>query len=355
MTANSISRDRIVSRPKQFKSDGNILAIDYMRVFAIISVVVFHIYQMTFMGNHLVESTRQKNWDLYFIPVYCWLINIAMPLFMMISGYLFYYLLAKGKYNSWKVFLKKKTLRLIVPYFTFGIIMCLTTGNSKGILNLYTGTYWHLWYLSGLMWCFILGYVIKNLLKYPVAWIGIIVMSVLIQFTVTDFPNIFGIKYLPHMFRWFALGGLIVTYQPQIIRFFGKTHLHWLFLIIAIIIGIVDPTEYGKATISLIASQLLMLVSIWYITYYFSQKLGAKTNNRIVQELAQNSFGLYIFHNWIGLYLIGNFAKRTFGIEAFAAGHPYLYPFLFFIVTLTISFTLSYCIRKTQVGRFLLG
>jgi len=351
-----MQQDCIVSSPRQFKSDGNIEAIDWMRVFAIISVVMFHIYQMTFMGNHLAENTRNQLFQLYYVPICCWLINIAMPLFMMISGYLFYYLIDKGKYQSWSELLKKKAVRLIVPYFVFAILMMATTNhaNFSGLSTLYKGSYGVLWYLGVLLWCFMAGFCVKKLIHKPSIAVIIFVLSLVLQQMPKFLPYIFGLHNLTKWFCYFFYGGMVAVYNQQIMACIRKSYAHIWLLVIAVIIAYLYPAEYGEDNIAMLIYQFFALTSIWYITFYISNRFKIKSS-WIVREISWNSFGIYIFHMWIGGYLIGNFAKRTFGIEMFAAGHPYLYPFMFFIITLSISFIISYYLRKTKVGRFLLG
>lgn len=44
--------------------------------------------------------------------------------------------------------------------------------------------------------------------------------------------------------------------------------------------------------------------------------------------LSKYSFGIYIFHNWVGPYMISSTAKRIFPLEDLAANHVVLFPLM---------------------------
>ena len=129
--------------------------ISILRACCILVVVFFHCYGMMYAEAHFPETISEYK-KLYFIPVQCVFINIAMPMFVFISGYLFEFLLQKGKYPTWGNLLQKKGIRILLPYFVFGLLFMATTNNWHP-LQLLNGGYWHLWFLPMLFWCFISG------------------------------------------------------------------------------------------------------------------------------------------------------------------------------------------------------
>ena len=118
--------------------------ISILRILCILVVVFFHCYGMMYAESHFPETVSMYR-KLYFIPNQCMFVNAAMPLFVFISGYLFIYLLLLGKYPTWSNLLQKKSVRILSPYFVFGLIFMATTGNWHPLKLLY-GTYWHLWF-----------------------------------------------------------------------------------------------------------------------------------------------------------------------------------------------------------------
>lgn len=110
--------------------NNSLFYISFLRVFAVLVVVFFHCYQMLYSGH--IGPVKDLYHETYYTIVQCGLIQIAMPLFTVISGYLFGYLYEKGKYHGFIELLKKKALRLLLPYFVFSLAMIATTGYKLG-------------------------------------------------------------------------------------------------------------------------------------------------------------------------------------------------------------------------------
>ena len=71
--------------------------------------------------------------------------------------------------------------------------------------------------------------------------------------------------------------------------------------------------------------------------------------------LSKYSFGIYIFHNWVGPYMISSTAKRIFLLEDLAANHVVLFPLMLTLSVICISWCLSWALMQTKVGRILIG
>ena len=124
-----------------------------MRLISIVIVVFFHAYGMTY-ANHLPKDIAIIYKNQYELFNQSYLINIAMPLFTVISGYLLCGQLFKQRYSSFIDLTWQKAKRLLIPYYFFTVIFMITTNNIS-LTPFYTGGYWHLWYLTMLFWCFI--------------------------------------------------------------------------------------------------------------------------------------------------------------------------------------------------------
>lgn len=53
-------------------------------------------------------------------------VGIQMPIFVMISGYLYQHLISIGKYVNFQKFLKNKIRRLLLPYFILAPLMIIS-------------------------------------------------------------------------------------------------------------------------------------------------------------------------------------------------------------------------------------
>lgn len=325
--------------------------ISILRVLCIIIVVFFHCYGMMYAESHFPATVSVYD-RLYFIPNQCVFINIAMPMFIFVSGYLFQYLLMKGKYQTWSDLLKKKGLRILLPYFVFGTFFMATTGNFHPI-NLFNGGYWHLWFLPMLFWCFIFGYLVYKA-KLGVSFEMVFLFLTFIGVIVPRFiPMWMGLHNITCWFYWFYLGMLMYKYRECLLEGFRKPILCVLLLSLSLFIICYFPVAYGGSkwygnlavTFSIISISTLMSKVDW----------GKYKITTSITKFSAYSFGIYIWHNWVALMLISNTSKRLFGLEALAANHVILFPLCFSLITLAISWFLSWCMMKTKVGRFLIG
>lgn len=298
--------------------------------------------------------------DLYYMPNQCILVNIAMPMFIFISGYLFEFLLQRGKYPTWGNLVKKKCMRLLLPYLIFSLFfMCIT--NNWNFSLLYAGVYGHLWFLPMLFWCFTVGYPISKKCMSIQAEIPLLCLFFVGTITPMFIPNLLGIRYISYWFYWFYLGMLVWKYRDFFLGNMRETKSNrWLFAVylmlffLSFAIVCMFPVEYGDnnykwynklaVTVSLI-SIINLMGSIDWNKYKITPFLV---------KLSKYSFGIYIYHG-VGPFLISNTAKQIFGLESLAANYIYIFPFCLSLITLVIALMLSWITMKTKIGRFLIG
>ena len=326
--------------------------ISVLRTVAMIVVVFFHTYGYMY-ANHFPQSV-EKYRKLYFVPNQCVFINIAMPLFIAISGYLFAYLYEQGKYQDFWPFLKKKTLRLLLPFFVFGTLMMLTTGVPFRPWMLYTGSFSHLWYLPALFWCFPIGWELLRYLKDRPLYLSAILGVLLLSNDVAQyFPRILGIHNILRWYEWFLLGQILGLYRNQIYSFIDKWHLAIPLLLPFSILSWIFPVEYGE---SCLYSRLMVGA---FLIGLFAVFAGIQTtSNKLYLGavwFSKYTFGIYIFHNWVGPYMVSTTAKRIFPLAQLANNHVILFPFLLSLAILGVSFALSYALLKTKIGKILIG
>ena len=325
--------------------------ISILRVLCIIIVVFFHCYGMMYAESHFPATVSVYD-RLYFIPNQCVFINIAMPMFIFVSGYLFQYLLMKGKYHTWSDLLKKKGLRILLPYFVFGTFFMFTTNNWHPF-RLLLGTYWHLWFLPMLFWCFLLGYGLYKISLGLCAECILLIIAYCGSFSPLLFPRWMGVNYITSSFYWFYLGMLLYKYRGCLLEIFSKPILGISLFSLSLFIICCFPVAYGGSkwygnlavTCSLISISALISKVDW-------EKYKITTS---ITKFSAYSFGIYIWHNWVALMLISNTSKRLFGLQELAANHVILFPLCFSLITLAISWGISWCMMKTKVGRFLIG
>lgn len=254
-----------------------------------------------------------------------------------------------GKYPTWGNLLRKKGARILVPYFVFGLFFMATTGNWHP-LNLLTGSYWHLWFLPMLFGCFLVGY-IEYKIKLSGFW-NIVLLSLLfiVSFMPEFIPSVLGMKeYL----YWFYLGMMSYRYRNALSEFLTQVNLSWGLLLVSCVVIYMFPVKYGDSTWygNLSVTACILAVSCRMGKVDWSK---FKLTPYLV-KFSSYSFGVYIWHNWVALMLISNTSKEIFGLPELAANHVILFPLCFSLITLAISWGLSWGMMKTKVGKFLIG
>lgn len=327
--------------------------ISILRSLSILTVVFFHIYQYMYVEAHF-PATISMYHDTYFWFNQCVGINIAMPMFTLIAGYLFDYLYDRGKYRELWPMVKKKMTRLLLPFFVFGILMMASPSAAPfEPWKLLGGGYGHLWYLTTLFWCFPLAWVIKKYVSNVWGKTGILAVFLLLASQDVSLPPMLGLHGITGWFGWFMLGEMIASYQDAIFGAIRRYRLAVPLLVPFAVQAWFAPVEYGDKAWYLVLCTALVLVGIVYV---FANAGGVilKVCQPLVW-LSKYSFGLYIFHYWVGPYLISSTAKRLFSLERLAADHVVLFPLLLTLAIIAISWVLTWALLKTRVGRMLIG
>lgn len=332
------------------QAKGKLYDVVVIRFFAIIMVVAFHAYGMMYADHfHALKHIYSQ---LYFTWNQCIFINVAMPMFVFVSGYLFAFLWRKGKYQNFWELVKNKVKRLLLPYFVFGLVMMATTSNFHPF-NLLYGNYWHLWFLPMLFWCFVVAFFLSKYFVSLQSQVIIACVSFALSLFFPFFPEILGFQYITRWFCWFYLGIIIYNYKDKLIVSIAKFRLEYILFIAYLAITIYKPTKYGDIYWYNVIAQICIVVVLWYwVNKIDWHKL--KLMQPIV-SISNCSYGIYIFHNWIQMYLISRTAQRLFPLERWAAEHTILFPLCFFLLSLGISYVLTRLLLKTRAGRFLIG
>lgn len=324
-----------------------------LRSISIIFVVFFHVYGY-FYADH-IPGIADVYKETYFWINQCVFINVAMPMFTFISGYLFEYLYReKGKYQEFLPFIKNKFMRLWLPFFIFSLIFMATINDFRPLDLITKGTFWHLWYLPRLFWCFICAWLLNKWVKNKTVKLILLPIFMFYPLTQLHIPPFIGMQGTTNWLCWFYLGMIYWDYKERIINFI--TNHIWvgvLFLFAYLIQIWFFPVEYGERTWYSIPSICAIITLLFYLFY----RLQDSDNfiSRSLISLSKYSFGIYIFHNWIGVYLISSTAQRLFNLPVLAANHIYLFPFCIAILDLIICIGLSWLMLKTKIGRALIG
>lgn len=329
-----------------------------LRLLCITIVVFFHAYGMMY-ASHFSEATAamyQKRYE-FFNQTY--LINIAMPMFIFISGFLFgSQLMRSSQPISFTKMIHNKFMRLMVPFFVFATLFMFTQ-DAVSLRPFYQWTYSHLWFLPMLFWCFVVTYLLRPLILNDRYTVYIPALVVLFGISLLDkfVPMIIGLHNISTSICWFALGVWFYKHEKELLISSASPRLRIIVIAAGFIIYFCGmtlyPMEYGSRTAIGILITIAVIYSLWLLFAWIPWKNFAVTD--FLMTLSACSFGIYIFHNWLEAHMVSRTAQRLLSLEYFAQEHINLYPLLFSVAAFIISFAITWVLLRFKIGRKLIG
>ena len=307
----------------------------FIRFLAILIVMFGHSIIIYDSNWGLFTTTVNSN-TLVFIKH---IINIIqMPIWFAMAGYLYYFSLKKNK-NILSVF-KDKFKKLLLPFLIIGLMYLIPIRYLVSysnyvdhsiiyniIHNLILGfDNGHLWYLPTLFIIFL----IFNFYKDNNRYIDIVIFILLIYLNIISnhFPTY--LYYVSFYLIFFYLGILFNKYNLI-------SNLKTYYSIIIILILIIYNLFINNSLILLLV-QFISLILLFKIDF---TKLGKL---KVINCISNNSYGMYLFHSPL-VYLTFKFLPNI---------SPILMIIINFIVFGSISYIITYLIRKTKF-KFIIG
>lgn len=316
---------------------------------AMLCIVFFHACGFVNSTVHFPLGTEVNNNSLYW-KFLCIGTKFSLEIFTVIAGFLFALLFNRGKYNNPLSFLKKKIMRLLVPYFVFIHLMIFTTGDSYILATVFSGSYMHLWYLPTLFWCFICGYMMIKCIKKRSVWIIVWLILAFLPRSGISLPEFMGLQNLLTYLSWFVLGIIIfATDYSSMIRYKWVPPLLLAPYFLFVCMGTLEDNNSWYTNIL----QAMVILGVWGMAFFYSKYV-----EKYVRPLLAMSglfFSIYLLHYWIGTYLISRTAKSILPLEHWAAHHGVLFSFGLGLVMLLLSWGAAWIIHKTKIGRMLLS
>lgn len=222
-----------------------------------------------------------------------------MPLFFAIAGYLFYNTIKKRNILD---LIKNKLCRLIIPYFFVALFWMIPIKYS---LNYYEGKTMyeilvkgilfgkdngHLWYLPTLFFIFIVSGICVTFIrktkyeKYD--WMIMVLVAFIISLATNAVKNVPFASSICSYWIWFSLGYTIYVLEQKVNKKkFSKYKIGGVFtLLVFIALKIILNTRFIYYI-----STLMVVVALFYLI--------PSKRSKIMDFLARNSFGLYLFHS----------------------------------------------------------
>lgn len=289
--------------------------------------------------------------------------TIHVPMFVMCSGYLFFYMKRSyGRYmGNFRIELLHRAKRLLVPYIAVSLFWCipfdiyLNRLKCKGIVWNYLlgNSPSQLWFLLMLfvVFCFFL-LVGKNLRisirsVLAVYFFSVIGSLVCIKLRFNCFQVQSAFRYMP-IFLW---GGVLQIKKNQWTQEFRKIVIVLGFssLIVFIIYHVLglNGSLVAKVLVHFLFPilSIIEITAIWCIAKMF-QQYGFWDNNRIVRTIADNSFPIYLFHQqWIYIFTVLLNGRVHWVIQLL----------LTFLLSIICSLVMTVILKKNVWGKMAIG
>lgn len=242
----------------------------------------------------------------------------------------------------------------MLPFFVFTVIFMFAT-NDVSWEPFYQWTYWHLWFLPMLFWCFIITYFLRPFVLGGKTCIELTTLVVVfaLSFTGKFMQPFFGLHSVLHWLCWFILGAWFFNHEGVFESKKVKISVAIMGAVLYLVLSFLFPQEYSENTIIGELISFCGIAALWCAAGLISFKDNRFTS--VMVGLSRASFGIYIFHNWIEVYMVSSTARRMLPIDSFAMNHTILFPLLFSIVAFIISFIISWSLLRTRIGRQLIG
>ena len=318
----------------------------YLRVFYCLAVIMIHVFvtARTDFPNH-------TNFEEILCKIIPNILHFAVPIFFMITGYLF---LIKKTDIKLSEYVKKYVLKYIYAIFTFGfgyaILEEIFNKNYSiempltALINTIQGKTWaHMWYLYSLVGVMLFIPILKTILekdKKVLNYLSLILLtSSIIIPTINSIFNIkigFDLLIIAPYLLYAIIGYYLGISEKKIDKrkcILGII-LCSIIIIITEILGVTSENNIIKrlAIFGRYNSIVILIMSMFFFLLFKT----IKKVNKYILEISKQSYGIYILHMfWINL--IYKFMKFNIFNQ---------YIFFKVVIVFIITFILSYASTK---------
>lgn len=327
--------------------------ISIMRVMAMIMIVAFHTF--CFYNGRWVKV------DGVDIPVWhrisCFLDVIDLNMFVFISGYLYGYLyIYRNKYRHPLEVIRIKAIRILIPYFFWGILMVIVwPWNYWSKLLIGIG---HLWFLLMLFGVFTLTVILQLLNSQRIRFtrgVGIllIVVGSLAGFFFSKFVyagDLFCINRVLYYFPAFMIGYLCAKLRV------GWLLPNWAYIILPFaILGLLflvwNPYPFSLPIEFVVLARTLCayIICIDFLIILSKVTMSGRIR-KIILGIERLSMGLYIFNQ-----IVMDTVFITPLLNEWFKTHWMIGPFVLFPIGFFPPLLLSYIFNKYKCLRWTIG
>lgn len=342
-------------------------SLDAVKAFAIILVILGHCIQYGSGQAYLTEETYFNN------PLFKWIYSFHMPLFMLLSGYLFGNSVQK---NKWYVTLGNRARSLLVPVFIWALVPFLISlfrqggaGLSpSGLLNGYLfSALTNLWFLWAIFWCSAVVILVRTFCKDSLLVYGLGFLATFVT------PDSYCLDLYKYMYPFFVIGYLFRTRPCRTLQGFRRHKWLTVAVLSAVYIALLltfsrntyiyvshyqiltkDGISSGQILTDLhrllvgLTGGVLAILAVRYLYNRFGDRMHGFLKKALLYT-GRNTMGVYIISTYCCLYLLTALVRK-------ASYLPLLNAILETVTVLALSLLCVRVIRKSHVaGELLLG
>lgn len=316
--------------------------ISILRVSAMLLVVFYHClcpYSIWDGGEYFI-GFHVRSWDI----IDGMLAQIHLPIFFLISGYLYGYKRNLGGYSDNVKFVNDKVNRVLIPYVIVGLFLCFL--QDREISQMLNGIS-HLWFLLTIFECYILGKALSSVL-----WIKeknrLLVMALLMLLVILASYKIPKVQFL-------CLSNLITYYSYYMIGMmackinFGSLtkYKNQILLIGALLVVLfaMQQVYFNRKLVTVALGSAIV-----FLMFTFARSLNIQKLPFWVVSLDKCSMGIYIVHHIV--------IQEINGIGIFhdyACLYYYIYPLLQFMVVTALSWLFVAICKRYKYSKYILG
>lgn len=267
-----------------------------------------------------------------------------MPLFFILSGATF----GISELTEFDTLCRKKIRRLLIPYWVYGQLFMLPVKYISGFYSADTFkqaeiSYWaggesgHLWFLTALFWCMLIGWFMICFVGKKSAFL-LLIIAYIFQYNHSFITlNVLGMQEGLNYIFWFISGYCFEKVRGQLLE--NKNLKYCIVKLICLATIIIVDNRY-----TVLDSFFRVIFNSYfvYVLAVFFNNIFKRGKNKSFQMIVRNTFYIYIFHDPLEYVIL----KLTFGIDLLSSsGGCYLYLFLRTIGVIIVSIILGECVR----------
>ncbi len=328
---------------------------NFVKLMLMLLVTLYH--SSVFWGEKWLDLK-----PIYSSPILCifsrWLNSFHIYAFVLVSGYIFYYLkYEKKKYANLSGFIANKIKRLIIPYYTVAIFwvipinIIIYKGLDLGmIIRSLVGGASQLWFLWMLFWVYIIAWFISDYFyKHNIKSILLVCCFYIVYaLCLGKIPNVFQVLNVLLYIPLFLVGFKIRQYSSKFV--FKIPVLGWLFIQITLF-SIFEKVSAFNGDVEIIKTILKLPLHIVgaIMIFVFLQKLAIRIkwkDNNILKYMSNRSMTIYLFHQQFIYFTIYMLNGRV---------NPYINMGVNFVIAIGGSLILTNLIFKNNMSKKLIG